>query len=62
MILAGRNTRTLPIAVFNMIGYEEISWGPSAAAATPITLPVIVSTSTIQRHPVAGLTFGAVKG
>jgi multiple sugar transport system permease protein len=62
VILAGRNTRTLPIAVFNMIGYEEINWGPLAAAATLITLPVILLTLIIQRHIVAGLTFGAVKG
>ena len=62
VILAGRNTRTLPIAVFNMIGYEEINWGPLAAAATLITLPVIVLTLIIQRHIVTGLTFGAVKG
>lgn len=62
VILAGRTTRTLPIAVFNMIGYEEISWAPLAAAATIITLPVILLTLIIQRHIVAGLTFGAVKG
>ncbi len=62
VILAGRNTRTLPIAVFNMIGYEEINWAPLAAAATLITLPVILLTLIIQRHIVAGLTFGAVKG
>jgi len=62
VILAGRNTRTLPIAVFNMISYEEISWGPLAAAATLITLPVILLTLIIQRHIVTGLTFGAVKG
>jgi multiple sugar transport system permease protein len=62
VILAGRNTRTLPIAVFNMIGYEEINWGPLAAAATLITLPVVILTLVIQRHIVAGLTFGAVKG
>ena len=62
VILAGRNTRTLPIAVFNMIGYEEINWGPLAAAATLITLPVILLTLIIQRHIVTGLTFGAVKG
>jgi multiple sugar transport system permease protein len=62
VILAGRNTRTLPIAVFNMIGYEEINWGPLAAAATIITLPVILLTLIIQRHIVTGLTFGAVKG
>ena len=29
----------LPIAVFNMISYEEINWGTLAAAATMITLP-----------------------
>ena len=58
---AGRHTRTLPIAVFNMIGFEEINWGPLAAAATMITLPVIVLTLIVQRHIVSGLTFGAVK-
>jgi len=62
VILAGRTTRTLPIAVFNMIGYEEINWGPLAAAATLITLPVLLLTLVIQRHIVSGLTFGAVKG
>jgi len=62
VILAGRNTRTLPIAVFNLIGYEEINWGPLAAAATLITLPVLLLALVVQRHIVAGLTFGAVKG
>jgi multiple sugar transport system permease protein len=62
VILAGRTTRTLPIAVFNMIGYEEINWAPLAAAATIITLPVILLTLIIQRHIVTGLTVGAVKG
>ena len=38
VILAGRQTRTLPIAVYNMISYEEINWGTLAAAATLITL------------------------
>lgn len=61
VILAGRHTRTLPIAVFNMINYEEISWGPLAAAATMITVPVIVLTLIVQRHIVSGLTFGAIK-
>ncbi len=61
VILAGRHTRTLPIAVFNMIGFEEINWGPLAAAATMITFPVIILTLIVQRHIVSGLTFGAVK-
>ena len=61
VILAGRETRTLPIAVFNMISYEEINWGTLAAAATMITLPVLVLALIVQRHIVTGLTFGAVK-
>jgi multiple sugar transport system permease protein len=61
VILAGRATRTLPIAVFNMISYEEINWGTLAAAATLITLPVLLVALLAQRHIVTGLTFGAVK-
>jgi multiple sugar transport system permease protein len=61
VILAGRHTRTLPVAVFSMINYEEIAWGPLAAAAVMITLPVIVLTLLVQRHIVSGLTLGAVK-
>jgi multiple sugar transport system permease protein len=61
VILAGRETRTLPIAVFNMISYEEINWGTLAAAATMITLPVLLLALVVQRHIVTGLTFGAVK-
>jgi multiple sugar transport system permease protein len=51
----------LPIAVYNMISYEEINWGTLAAAATLITLPVLLVALLAQRHIVTGLTFGAVK-
>jgi multiple sugar transport system permease protein len=61
VILAGRSTRTLPIAVYTMISYEEINWGTLAAAATLITLPVLLVALLAQRHIVSGLTFGAVK-
>ncbi|PYN95749.1 MAG: sugar ABC transporter permease, partial [Candidatus Rokuibacteriota bacterium] len=56
VILAGRSTRTLPIAVYNMISYEEINWGTLAAAATLITLPVLLVALVAQRHIVTGLT------
>ena len=62
VIIAGPNTRTLPVAVFNMMTYEEINWGPLAAAATMVTMPVLVMTLLMQRQIVSGLTFGAVKG
>jgi ABC-type glycerol-3-phosphate transport system permease component len=42
-------------------GLEEINWGTLAAAATLITLPVLMVALIAQRHIVTGLTFGAVK-
>jgi multiple sugar transport system permease protein len=62
IVLAGRETRTLPVAVYNMLSFEQVSWGPLAAAALIVTLPVLVLTVLAQRQIVAGLTAGAVKG
>jgi multiple sugar transport system permease protein len=62
VVLAGRETRTLPVAVYNSLSYEQLSWGPLAAAAIVVTLPVLVLTLMIQRHIVGGLAAGAVKG
>ena len=62
IVLAGRETRTLPVAVYNMLSYDQIAWGPLAAAAIVVTLPVLLLTVVAQRQIVAGLTAGAVKG
>jgi multiple sugar transport system permease protein len=62
IVLAGRETRTLPVAVYNMISFDQLSWGPLAAAALIVTLPVLLLTMFAQRQIVAGLTAGAVKG
>jgi multiple sugar transport system permease protein len=62
IVLAGRETRTLPVAVYNMISFDQLSWGPLAAAALIVTLPVLILTVFAQRQIVAGLTAGAVKG
>ena len=61
-VLAGRETRTLPVAVFNSMTYEQLSWGPLAAAALIVTLPSLLLTIFIQRDIVTGLAAGAVKG
>lgn len=61
IVLANRETRTLPVAVYNMLSFEQVSWGPLAAAALIVTLPVLVLTLFAQRQIVAGLTAGAVK-
>jgi multiple sugar transport system permease protein len=62
IVLAGRDTRTLPVAVYNMISFDQLSWGPLAAAALIVTFPVLLLTVFAQRQIVAGLTAGAVKG
>lgn len=61
IVLASRETRTLPVAVYNMLSFEQVSWGPLAAAALVVTLPVLLLTLFAQRQIVAGLTAGAVK-
>jgi multiple sugar transport system permease protein len=62
VVLAGRETRTLPVAVYNVLSFEQLSWGPLAAAALVVTLPVLVLTIFVQREIVAGLAAGGVKG
>ena len=62
LIIAGFKTRTLPIAVYSFLSYEEINWGGLTAAATVITLPVLLLALLVQKHIVRGLTLGALKG
>jgi multiple sugar transport system permease protein len=62
LILAGPRTRTVPVAVFSFLSYEQVDWGGLAAAATIITLPVLLFIFVIHKQIVRGLTLGAVKG
>ena len=62
VVLANADTRTLPVAVFGFMSYGGFDWGSITAAATVITLPVMVLTLFIQRHIVGGLSMGSVKG
>lgn len=61
-VLGGRETRTLPVMVFNSLTFEQLSWGPLAASALLVTLPSLVLTILVQRHIVTGLAAGSVKG
>ncbi len=62
LVLANQATRPLPVAVFSFISYTQIDWGGLNAAATIVTLPVLVMILFAQRHMVRGLTLGSVKG
>lgn len=60
VVLAGETTKTLPVAVFNFLGYQAVSWGPLSAAASIITLPVIILALIVQKYIVQGLAAGGV--
>lgn len=62
LILASQATRPLPVAVFSFISYTQIDWGGLNAAATIVTLPVLLMILFVQKQMVRGLTLGAVKG
>src|SRR5207245_397745 len=51
VILAGRETRTLPIAGYNMSSYEESSCGTLARAARLTTLTVRLAALAARRPP-----------
>jgi multiple sugar transport system permease protein len=61
VVLGGKTTRTLPSAIYNVLSFEQISWGPMAAAALLVTLPVLLLTVIAQRQIVAGLSAGGLK-
>jgi len=62
LVLSNDSTKTLPVAVLGYIGYNSIQWGTLMAAATLITLPVLLLALTVQRYIVRGLVAGAVNG
>lgn len=61
-ILTGTDTRTLPVAIYSFVSYEEIAWGNLCAASVLAIAPVVIFTIFLQKYLVSGLTFGAVKG
>lgn len=62
LMLAGRNVRTVTVALQMFIGENEIHWGLLTAAGSLVALPAVVLFLFAQRHLAAGLTGGAVKG
>jgi multiple sugar transport system permease protein len=62
LVLSGANTKTLPVAIFNFVSYASIDWGGLMAAATVVTIPIMVIALFTQKYIVSGLTAGATKG
>jgi multiple sugar transport system permease protein len=61
LILTGRNTRTLPVAISSLWTQQGVNIGAVSAATVITILPVILLTFVIQKFLVRNLTFGSVK-
>jgi multiple sugar transport system permease protein len=62
LILGGKDTITLPMAVYSFVSFEDVNWGGLTAAATVITLPILILALAVQRYLTRGLTMGAIRG
>jgi multiple sugar transport system permease protein len=62
-VLTNNATQTLPVmmAAFNA-GDSGVDWGGLTASGVLVILPVIIVSFIAQKHLVAGLSSGAVKG
>lgn len=60
LVLTGRYTQTLPVAIPSLITPIGTSWGQVAAVGTVTILPVLITAFIVQKHIVTGMTGGAI--
>jgi multiple sugar transport system permease protein len=60
LILTGRRTATLPVAIPNLLTPIGTFWGQIAAVATVTVVPVCGFAFAVQKYMVTGLTGGAL--
>lgn len=61
-ILGKEQALTLPVVLQRYVGEHDAAWGTFAAGSILVSLPVMVLFYLVQRHMIAGLTAGGVKG
>ncbi len=61
-LTSAEEMRTLPVALSTFVSEFSVDWGLLTAAAVISTVPVIIMFSYLQKHLIAGLTAGAIKG
>jgi multiple sugar transport system permease protein len=62
LVLGGRETYPVTIALLGYMGYQNVDWGPMAAATLITIVPEFILAFFVLRSLVRGLTFGAVHG
>ena len=61
-ILGKERMLTLPVVLQRYVGEHDAAWGSFAAGSLIVSIPVMALFYVAQRHLVAGLTAGGVKG
>jgi len=56
------DSKTLPVGLMDFTSQFTIDWAGMCAMAVIIIVPALVLTFLVQKHLIAGLTFGGVKG
>jgi multiple sugar transport system permease protein len=62
LILGGFSTNPATVGIVDFVGIDGSSWGPMAAGALCLIVPVFLATLVAQRSLIDGLTSGALKG
>jgi ABC-type glycerol-3-phosphate transport system permease component len=62
VLLRSYENWTLPIGIASFSGQYDTNWATIMAGSVLITIPVVVIFWLLQRHMIAGMTAGAVKG
>jgi multiple sugar transport system permease protein len=62
LILGGFSTEPATVGIVDFVGIDGSSWGPMAAGALCLIVPVFLATLVAQRSLIDGLTSGALKG
>ena len=62
VLLDAQERFTVPVGLFSLQGAYETEWHIVAAASIVGLVPVIAAFVLLQRHFIAGLTAGSVKG
>lgn len=55
-------TKTMPVALMDFTAQFTIDWAGMCAMAVLIIVPALLLTFAVQKHLIAGLTLGGVKG
>lgn len=55
-------SKTLPVGLMDFTSQFTLNWGGMSALAVLMIIPALILTFIVQKHLIAGLTFGGVKG